>query len=289
MSQLASTMTDLETLWEIIDHFFERFSVQDWSRKHGREWTFADMPYHLAYFNQMVIDGIANDHNQHAKSTLQELNTWNDAQFGKRPANLSGARGLDHLHATQLTLKEFVARNRPDTPILLPLIIVGGWRTLEFAVEYLLDHTWLHFTESHLRFYNRLPDMPAPLMQRNLNFAMQMAGGALTPEYLDGVHLVTTLKLTGEAGGVWTFTIDAGRCEVVAQEVANPDTIITTDIATYLKTSLYSMQNPLSAVLTGKTRIKGFNKAQQFQKLFTQSTSRAWRLVEQGKATPVPE
>jgi len=280
------TLADLETIWIALDSFFQGFSSQDWSRRHGKDWTFADMPYHLAYFNQTVIAGIGNDHHQQAKRTLHELNVWNDTHFAQRPASQAGAKGLEHLHATQVALKQAATRHAPDTPIFLPLIIVGGWRTLAFALEYLLNHTWLHFTESHLRFAQRLPDLPASLVHRILNFSMEAAAGALRPEDLVGVHLVTILRLIGEGGGTWTFTMREGKCQVEAQAAAHADAEITSDIATYLKTSIHQMQPALLALLMGKTRIKGMSKAQQFQKLFAATPSRMWNFVEQGRIAP---
>lgn len=284
MTQHTLILAGLEAIWAAIDGFFHRFSPQDWSRKHGKEWTFADMPYHLAYFNRTVIEGIRNDNNQQAKSTLQELNAWNDAQFAKRAASQTGAQRLEYLHSTQAALKE-AAQNSPDTPVFLPLIIVGGWRTLAFSLEYILHHTWLHFTESHLRYDNRLPDLPGSLVHWNLNFGMETVADALRSDDLAGTRLVTTLRLAGDGGGTWTFTIRDGKCAVVAQEDAQADAVISSDIATYLKTSLYEMQNPLLALLTGKTRIKGLSKAQQFQTLFAATPSRVWQLVERGRVT----
>ncbi len=286
MAQQTLILADLETLWAALDEFFDRFSPQDWSRKHGKEWTFADMPYHLAYFNQTVVNGVRNDNDQQAKSTLQELNAWNNAQFARRSASQAGAQALKYLHTTQAALKEAAARHSPDTPVFLPLIIVGGWRTLAFSLEYLLNHTWLHFTESHLRYDDRLPDLPGNLVYRILNFSMEMAAGALRPEDLSGVHLATTLQLTGDGGGAWTFVMQDGQCEVAAQEAAQPDAVISTDIATYLKTSIYGMQNPVLALLTGKSRIKGLRQARQFQALFADTPSRVWQLVERGSVMP---
>jgi hypothetical protein len=282
----SAILADLETIWTALDSFYQHFSPQDWSRKHGKEWTFADMPYHLAYFNQTVIDGIRNDHNQQAKLTMKELNAWNNAHFTQRPASQSRAKGLDYLHATQMTLREAAARHTPDTPVFLPLIIVGGWRTLTYALEYLLDHSWVHFTESHLRFAQRLPELPASLVNRILNFSMETAAGALRPGDLTGVNLVTILRLTGEGGGTFTFTMREGTCHVEAQAATNADAEITTDIATYLKTSLYNMEHPMLALLKGKTRIKGLNKSQQFQKIFAVTPSRIWNFVEDGRIAP---
>jgi hypothetical protein len=279
----SAILADLETIWAALDSFYQHFSPQDWSRKHGKEWTFADMPYHLAYFNQTVIDGIRDDHDQQAKLTLNELNAWNDAHFTQRPVSQSGAKGLDYLHTTQATLREASTRHAPDTPVFLPLIIVGGWRTITYALEYLLNHTWVHFTESHLRFAQRLPELPASLVNRILNFSMETAAGALRPEDLTGVDLVTILRLTGDGGGTWTFTMRDGTCNVKAQAASPTDAKITTDLATYLKTSLYNMEHPILALLMGKTRIKGMSGSQQFQKIFATTPSRIWNFVEDGK------
>jgi len=286
LNDQSQTLADLETIWIALDSFYQRFSPQDWERKHGKDWTFADMPFHLAYFNQMVINNIKNDRGQQAKFTLQELNNWNDAYFAERPASQSGAKGLEYLRSTQIALKQEAMRQVPETPVFLPLIIVGGWRTLKFALEYLLAHTWLHFTESHLRYYKSLPNLPASLVNRVLNFNMEMAGGALRPDDLAGVNLATVLRLTGPGGGLWTFTMRDGKCQIEKTAPAHADSEITTDIATYMKTSTYNMQSPIIALLMGKTKIKGMAGSQQFQKIFAVTPSRIWNFVEVGKTTP---
>lgn len=278
------TLADLETIWACLDSFYQDFSPQDWARKHGRDWTFADMPYHLAYFNQTVINNIKNNNGQESKLTLHELNTWNDAHFANRPSSHAGAKGLAYLYETQAALRQLATEHEPETPVFLPLIIVGGWRTLTFALEYLLDHTWLHFTESHLRYDQNLPNLPASLVYRVLNFSMEMARGALRSEDLVGVNLVTVLRLTGDGGGTWTFTMRDGKCQVEAGSTSQADAEITTDIATYLKTSVHNMQSPILALLMGKTRIKGLTGGQQFQKIFATTPSRIWNFVEVGKA-----
>lgn len=286
LNDISQTLADLETIWDALDTFYQRFSPQDWAHKHGKEWTFADMPFHLAYFNQMVIHGIRSDHGEKAPLTLQELNSWNDAHFTRRSASQAGANALSYLHETQSALRQLAAQYAPETPVFMPLIIVGGWRTLTFALNYLLNHTWLHFTESHLRLARRLPDLPISLVNRTLNFMVEAAAGALRPEDLVGVNLVTILRLTGDGGGAWTFTMRDGKCHVAADSTAPADAEITTDIATYLKTSLHNMQSPLLALLLGKTRIKGLAGGQQFQKIFAVTPSRIWSFVEPGKTTP---
>ena len=286
VNDVSQTLADLETIWGALDTFYQRFAPQDWARQHGKEWTFADMPFHLAYFNQMVIHGILSDHGEKAPLTLQELNTWNNEHFAERPASQSGAKGLEYLRSTQMAIKQEAIRQAPETPVFLPLIIVGGWRTLKFALEYLLAHTWLHFTESHLRYNKSLPNLPASLVHSVLDFNMEMAGGALRPDDLVGVNLATVLRLTGPGGGSWTFTMRDGKCQVEKSATTHSDAEITTDIATYMKTSTYNMQSTVVALLMGKTKIKGMAGGQQFQKVFAITPSRIWNFVEVGKALP---
>jgi hypothetical protein len=82
---------------------------------------------------------------------------------------------------------------------------------------------------------------------------------------------------------VWTFRMREGKCAVVAQAANQPDTIITSDIATYMKTAVYGMQSPLVALLTGKTRIQGLGKARQFQSLLAATPTRIWQPLERGR------
>jgi hypothetical protein len=77
-----------------------------------------------------------------------------------------------------------------------------------------------------------------------------------------------------------------GKCQVEAKADPHADAEITTDISTYLKTSVHNMQSPILALLLGKTKIKGLAGGQQFQKIFTTTPSRIWNFVELGKTTP---
>jgi len=280
-----TALADLETIWSVIDSFYKNLSPQDLSRKHGKEWTFADLPYHLAYFNQSIIEGIRDSHGQQAKRNIEELNAWNNAYFAQRPASQTGVKGLDYLHATQMSIRETAARLAPETPVFLPMMLVGGWRTITFALEYLFQHAWFHFTETHLRFNNQLPDLPAGPVNRVLNFSMEVLAGCLRPEDLTNVDLVNTIHLTGAGGGTWTLKLQHGKCLVEVGPVAHADTEMTTDIATFMKTSYYGLENPLLALLLGKLRIKGLAKSRQFQKIFAPTPSRVWNLVEFGKSS----
>jgi hypothetical protein len=63
-----------------------------WSQKHGPDWTFADVPYPLAYCNQeILIRGLEAGPDlpaaeQELLASIPEMNAWNERMFAGRPA-----------------------------------------------------------------------------------------------------------------------------------------------------------------------------------------------------------
>src|SRR5204863_8166390 len=84
VSRFAAIYADL---WQGLDALFERIGRDGWSRRHGKDWTFADVPFHLAYFDAEVpCDRIEpRTTGQPIMRTLRELNAWNEAHFAARP------------------------------------------------------------------------------------------------------------------------------------------------------------------------------------------------------------
>jgi hypothetical protein len=54
-TKLASRMAQLEEIWATFDELFASFEPEDWSRRHGPDWIFADVPYHMYFFDQEFI------------------------------------------------------------------------------------------------------------------------------------------------------------------------------------------------------------------------------------------
>src|ERR1051325_11841036 len=59
LTSLASIKAELEHGWKLFDDAYAALSEADWSRKFGKTWTFADHPYHLAYFDAMIAKSLA--------------------------------------------------------------------------------------------------------------------------------------------------------------------------------------------------------------------------------------
>ena len=90
--RIAAVTAQLESLWADYDDLFASFNAEDWQRQHGTDWTLADVPYHLAYFDHEVIayplaagaglpevDRIELD-------SIAALHRWNANQFARRSA-----------------------------------------------------------------------------------------------------------------------------------------------------------------------------------------------------------
>src|SRR5205085_11363168 len=89
ITSLASLQAEMEASWKLFDTTWAGFTPADWKRKFGRTWTYADQPYHLAYFDAMIAkyvkygpDVPPNDM-LHMRS-MGELNSWNAREFEKR-------------------------------------------------------------------------------------------------------------------------------------------------------------------------------------------------------------
>ena len=56
---IDSILTDVRSSWQAIDDLLGSLEPKDWAQPHGPDWTMADPPFHLAYFDkEILVDGI---------------------------------------------------------------------------------------------------------------------------------------------------------------------------------------------------------------------------------------
>src|SRR5437870_1534654 len=97
-------LADLEDLWRCLDELFAGLTSAEWQRKHGPDWTVADVPYHLAYFDREVVaepglKGAAIPESERwSVNSLEELNDWNARKFAERPAGETPQQSLARMH-----------------------------------------------------------------------------------------------------------------------------------------------------------------------------------------------
>jgi hypothetical protein len=84
-----------EDLWGRFDKVWSGFTPAQWSHKYGKDWTFADQPYHMVFFDRvMCAEVIAKGGNAPKQERWllrsgKDINDWNAREFAKRPAGLT--------------------------------------------------------------------------------------------------------------------------------------------------------------------------------------------------------
>ena len=283
MTTIASTtpterdalLAGLEELWRCFDELVATFTPRDWARKHGKDWTFADVPYHLSYFDRDVVarpierGSDVPPAEQRVHRTGAELDGWNAEKFAARPAGQTVAQSLEQMRAGREAIRRAVAGlTDADLDRQGWCHLLGtGWITVRLALTACLGHTWGHY--SQLRLYaRRTGPLPRPeVTHAALSFYAGVLPGFVNRDLAAKTTLTAVMEFTGPGGGAWTYRVAGGRCTTTRGRAERPDLVITQSSDTFVKT-FAKMQNPMLALLTGKMKVKGFRKMGTFGKLF---------------------
>jgi putative sterol carrier protein len=273
---VAGISAQLEHLWKTIDAYFVTFGPKDWTRKHGKDWTFADVPYHISYFDRVMCarpieagDALP-ESERPVMRTLGELNAWNDREFSKRPAGQPVEKSLEEMRAVRDSIRRSLARMSGaslNDRAYISLAIFNGWRTKFACLATVRMHTWSHVQQ--LRFNagikSPLPDpaVAAPAIDGFLQAMPAMVNPSAAPE--KGFRM--TFDLTAPGGGAWTLIVEKGGGRLVRERVPNPDLVMKMSTDTFSKAIWAEMQNPMAAMLTRKLKVKGFMKMGTFSKV----------------------
>lgn len=274
-STCAILLADFEAVWQGIDELLGSLGPADWARKHGKDWTYADVPYHLAYYDREMtvvpiergLDVPADE--RHAMRTMAELNAWNAQKFAERPANQTPEQSLQQMHATREALRRCLARlgeadlDRPAW-VKLPLM---GWVSVREVLGACYMHTWKHFLELRLRLRRDTPMLSAGQTHRGLECFMNFFPKFLDPQQIQPLKLTAVMDFSGPSGGAWTFQIADGACQVCKGHAEHADLVMTQTPETFIK-SASGMLNPMWGLLTGQMKVRGFRAMPTFGKVF---------------------
>src|SRR5438045_3198220 len=89
LTSLSSIRAELDNGWSLFDQAWKPFGAREWSRKFGRTWTYAEQPYHLAYFDGLLakyfaLGATVAEADRFHMRTFGEINEWNRVEFAKR-------------------------------------------------------------------------------------------------------------------------------------------------------------------------------------------------------------
>lgn len=250
---VSRMLASLEEIWSALDVLFDEMSPADWQRPHGPDWVFADLPYHLAYIDRLVVARpvelgeelpVAE---QVRLGSLNKLNAWNQANFAARPGGQNVERSLEQMRSSRDYVRQVTAElSDADLakPAWFPLLNMRGFRTAQVALAFCAGHTWQHMEEARVR-HGHAGTMVGPELTHT------MLAGILPgiPLYL---HIPTTslfldagrakeqdfsfaLNITGPGGGLWAFHASDEGWLVGEVESADTDLVLTQDLDTYIK------------------------------------------------------
>ena len=271
-------LSSLESLWSGFDELFDSVGPTDWSRRHGPDWTFADVPYHLAYFDRLMVDSIQRgtdvlEAEQHVLPTYGELNAWNARKFAERPADQTPEESLREMRDSREAMRR-VAASLDDPDLGRPAFIMlpgCGWLTAGAALGACLMHTWSHFVQLRSHLERDTPSADPKATHAAVAFMMGMFGMVLDRDEARDATFTAVMDFTGPGGGAWTIRVANSQC-TVAEGGTDPADVVMTQTPETFELTRVGMIDPIDAMQRGLLSVQGLEKMSRFGQLFPPPT-----------------
>jgi len=272
---LADATAALEGMWSAFDTIYGSFSDADWQRPYGKDWRYADQPFHMAYFDREVLNvpleegASLSDEGRWSFGSVRGMNDWNAREFAKRPADETPARSVERMHEEHDRLRTILSKLVDDrldaTPVWQPPF--GQMGTARDSLMGAIVHNWGELVE--LRFRAKREDVPIPELATKVasSFYVSFMGLLAKPENATSPFGLT-VALTGPGGGTYGIRVADGRVDVHEGPESNADVSIRTTPNEFNIVMVRQAINPMVAMLTGKVKIKGITKMGRMRKVF---------------------
>ena len=267
-----SLLRELDAGWRLFDSIYDSFTAADWSRKFGKTWTYAEQPYHLAYFDRMIAkalrEGAASPPDRMHLRSMGDLNDWNKREFAKRPAGYTVQQSLADMRAARQELRqqiESMSEAQLDGKAWMPLIF--GWAPARAAAQSVVVHNVAEYWKLWIRTGQKTPPPSPSAIHVRLDFMMRFMPSAMNRELAARTPFTAVWNFDGPGGGPWTFRVRNGECTVTEEMDPAADVIITMKPETFQKL-IAKMTPPPLLMLTGQMKVKGLLKMGTFGKLF---------------------
>lgn len=273
---LDALLTNLKDLWKALDELLDSIQGKAWQTRHGKHWVYADVPYHLSYFDRDVVAiplerGLnVPKSEQKPKKTDGDLNAWNEEKFRQRPTTQTVEQSLRDMRASREFICQVIARLN-DADLTRPAYMSlpgGGWVSNQVLLDSCYMHTWAHFVELRARMKKATPVLSAEQTRRGI----RMLAGFM-PIFLDRAamqevgNFTFVMNFTGAGGVPFTVNIKDGKPHLSERFDPQAELVMTMEPETIIKMRSGIIKAPL-AMLTGKIKVKGMGKMATFGKLF---------------------
>jgi putative sterol carrier protein len=280
--QVDGLVSQLEELWEDFDVLFGAIQAsEDWGHKHGPDWTFADVPYHLAYFDrELIVRGLEHGPNypeteQETYPTMGEVNAWNAREFARRPNGQSPAESVQQSHDVRDQIRRLTAGLTDDDlqrPMYMPLLGMG-WINAGMGLGLGVVHNWSEFTQLRVHMGRSEPVPSAATTNTYLVSILNFMGMGLNKQAAQGVDFTVVYEFTDEGVSPVTLRVKDGAA-TAAPGSPEADLVITQSAETFEKV-FRGIQSPVDAMQSGAMRVSNMDALGTFGALFPAPTEAA--------------
>jgi putative sterol carrier protein len=268
-------MAQIEELWGYLGTLFDDLNAtDDWGQKHGADWTFADVPYHLAYCNKdIVLKGLelgaeypADE--QELLATPEDLAAWNARKFTERPVGQTAAQSVAQWQDSCdeiLRLTEQMSDADLDKPFWMPLM--RGWATSRAGLEFTRGHDWSEFMQLRIHMGRQEP-VPSPAITKSyLGTMLQFLPMVLNQEAAAGQRFTTVMAFTDPGVGAFSIEVADGAATIKEGQAPDPDLVMTQSSTTFEKT-FRGILDSGEAIQSGQVQVSDFERLATFGQLF---------------------
>src|ERR1043166_4372611 len=187
VTSLTSLRNEIEAGWKQFNDVFATFDAKQWSKKFGKTWTYAEQPWHMAYFDAMASAYVGYGPNPPADKmhlrSMGELNAWNAREFAKRGPGHTVQDSLARYAAQQQTVRAQLAgmtERDLDDRAWIPLIF--GWGTKRDLLQMIVVHNVAEYWKLWIRTGKRTPPPSPNAVHLRLSFMMRFMPASLNKE-----------------------------------------------------------------------------------------------------------
>jgi len=271
-TEAKEILSELEDLWKKFDRIYYSFTDQEWERKFGKDWTYSDQAYHLAFFDRMVATALATPATSKKKPDLMtnfaEINAWNESEFKKRPKKYTAKDSLNDFRKSHELLRIAFAKTKNwKEKVWLPLFF--GEVSAVDALNASLIHQVGEYIELCFRT-NHPIDVLSSSMKRRVRFMLYFMSLSVNKKAAEKVEkFVMGWQFTGKAQSLWTILVENGEGKLIEGKPKSPDLEMALSLETFEK-MLRKMRNPMLMMVTREIKVRGFKNMPTFSKLFPQ-------------------
>jgi putative sterol carrier protein len=263
----------VEAGWQRFDDVFATLGQQGWSKRFTKAWTYAEIPYHLAYFDGMIAQYLAFGPDippgqELYLRTMGELNEWNRREFAKRPTGHTVEDSLAAMRTSRDTIRRLAAGLREqdlDRRSWMPLMF--GWSTARTLLQAAIVHNVAEYWKLWLRTGKRAAAPTPAAVHLRLDFMMCFMPATLNRQVAVQQPFTMVWDFDGPGGGAWTLAVANGSCTVTEGAAVKPDLTMSMQPQTFQKLTA-KMESPVWLMLTRQMKVKGLRAMGTFGKLF---------------------